>query len=76
MTSYCPSHDWDRHCDELDAAAEAKIAFCKNYRAEILQAACAILSSPQLANVSDTAIVDRAENIVMEVIARGEQDDP
>jgi hypothetical protein len=29
--SYCPSQDWDRHVDELDAAAEAEMKFYREH---------------------------------------------
>jgi hypothetical protein len=29
--TYCPSQDWDRHVDELDAEAEAEIKFYREH---------------------------------------------
>ena len=29
--TYCPSQDWDRHVDELDAQAEAEMRFYREH---------------------------------------------
>jgi hypothetical protein len=46
--SYCPSQDWDRHVDELDAAADARMRFYVDHGDAIERITIALIGSGYL----------------------------
>lgn len=74
--AHCPSHDWDRHVDELDAAAAEQCAFYANNADRILATAAAMLVNPNIspgvmAPADCASLIDRAAEIVRIVVGRG-----
>ena len=74
--SYCPSQDWDRHVDELDAAAEARMRFYKEHGDAIERITIALIASGYLermvAQDESAEVVQAAERIAF--LIYGEQE--
>ena len=72
---YCPSHDWDRHCDEMEQAAIEANWWVKN-EDRVLSIVSALIASNQVnaAQMSAKDIVDIAARVTAEVTHRKEMD--
>ena len=79
MTSFCPSHDWDRYVNEQDEAAEAQRAFYKQYQDQILLVACALLASGNYKLPEDqtdrNGLAEEAAHIVQTIVYRGQEEE-
>lgn len=62
--SHCPSHDWDRYCDEEEKAAEAERQWWVNNGDRVLQVCCAVLGNPTYDSMEPEHIIIAAEELV------------
>lgn len=74
--THCPSHDWDRHVDELDRAAAEECAFYRDNADRILAVVAAMMINPNVRPASVGAdeaagMVTAAAIIVGAVVGRG-----
>jgi hypothetical protein len=73
--TYCPSQDWDRHIDELDAAAEAEMRFYKEHGDAIERIAIALIqyAMPVSGPTDELALVKKAARIASLIYAEQEE---
>lgn len=73
--TYCPSHDWDRHVDELDAAELEKARFYGEHREAIVRVIAGLCANRDVYRATLTLkegdIVDMAAELVRIVVERG-----
>lgn len=77
---HCPSHDWDRHCQEQDDATAAEIAWWKRHGRKVLQVVCSMLGGMHPGEVKCLPpdqvreLVDQAASIVREITGRADDE--
>lgn len=75
---HCPSHDWDRYCDEQDQAAAESVAWWKEHQDRVLAVICASLASDRPGRLEEmddldiTNLVKAAAKVVEAVACQSE----